>query len=93
VVKTGDIVKVQVVEVDVARKRIALTMKLGEAPGRKDGPHSARSDNRFEGAGRDQRQRGGGHGGHSGQGSGFTSPPAAGSAMASAFAKLQALKK
>jgi uncharacterized protein len=89
VVKTGDIVKVQVVEVDVARKRIGLTMKLGEAPGRKDGPHSARSDNRFEGAGRDQRQRGG----HSGQGSGFTSPPAAGSAMASAFAKLQSLKK
>ena len=32
VVKTGDIVRVQVVEVDVARKRIALTMKLGTAP-------------------------------------------------------------
>ena len=33
VVKTGDIVKVQVVEVDLARKRIALTMKLGTRPG------------------------------------------------------------
>jgi uncharacterized protein len=32
VVKTGDIVKVQVVEVDIPRKRIALTMKLGEKP-------------------------------------------------------------
>jgi uncharacterized protein len=87
VVKTGDIVKVKVLEVDVARKRISLTMKLDAAPARRDGPR----DNKFEGAGRDNRQRGGG--------GGFTSPPAAGaaagsgSAMASAFAKLQGLKK
>jgi uncharacterized protein len=87
VVKTGDIVKVQVVEVDVVRKRIALTMKLGDAPARKDGPHAARSDNRFEGPGPGQRQRG------AGQGVGYTSTPATGSAMASAFAKLQTLKK
>ncbi len=32
VVKTGQIVKVKVVEVDVARKRIALTMRLDAAP-------------------------------------------------------------
>jgi len=51
IVKTGDIVKVKVVEVDVARKRIALSMKLGDAPARRDGPR----DNRFEGAGRGQR--------------------------------------
>jgi uncharacterized protein len=83
VVKTGDIVKVKVLEVDVARKRISLTMKLDTAPARRDGPR----DNKFEGAGRDNRQRGGG--------GGYTSPPAAGagSAMASAFAKLQGLKK
>ncbi len=31
VVKAGDVVKVRVKEVDVARKRIALTMKSGEA--------------------------------------------------------------
>jgi len=81
VVKTGDIVKVKVLEVDVARKRISLTMRLDAAPARRDGPR----DNRFEGAGRDNRQRGGG---------GYTSAPAAtGSAMASAFAKLQGLKK
>ena len=90
VVKTGEIVKVQVVEVDVVRKRIALTMKLGEAPARKDRPR----DNRFEGAGRDQRPRSGSDGGHTGsQRSGYSAAPAAGSAMASAFAKLQNLKK
>ncbi len=74
VVKTGDIVKVRVVEVDVERKRIGLTMKLGEAPPRQDGPR----ENRFEGAGRGQRapQRGG-------------PAPASSTAMASAFAKLQ----
>ena len=84
VVKTGDIVKVKVLEVDVARKRISLTMKLDAAPARRDGPR----DNKFEGAGREQRQRGGGA---------YTTPPTAstssGSAMASAFAKLQGLKK
>jgi protein Tex len=32
VVKAGDVVKVKVLEVDLARKRIALTMKLAEAP-------------------------------------------------------------
>jgi uncharacterized protein len=51
IVKTGDIVKVKVMEVDVARKRISLSMKLGDAPARRDGPR----DNRFEGAGRGQR--------------------------------------
>ena len=51
VVKTGDIVKVKVMEVDAARKRIGLSMKLGDAPTRRDGPPG----NRFEGAGRGQR--------------------------------------
>jgi uncharacterized protein len=51
VVKTGDVVKVKVLEVDAARKRISLSMKLGEAPARRDGPQG----NRFEGAGRGQR--------------------------------------
>ena len=80
VVKTGDIVKVKVLEVDVARKRISLSMRTDAAPARRDGPR----DNKFEGAGRDQRQRGGG---------GYTSAPVANNAMASAFAKLQGLKK
>jgi len=53
VVKTGDIVKVKVLEVDVARKRISLTMKLDAQPGRRDGAR----ENRFEGAGRGQQAR------------------------------------
>ena len=35
VVKTGDIVTVKVLEVDVPRKRIGLSMRLGDEPGRK----------------------------------------------------------
>ena len=74
IVKTGDIVKVKVMEVDVARKRIGLSMKLDAAPARRDGPR----DNRFEGAGRGQRQG---------------APAPANTAMAGAFAKLAALRK
>jgi uncharacterized protein len=37
VVKAGDVVKVKVLEVDLARKRIALTMKLDAAPPRESG--------------------------------------------------------
>ena len=85
VVKTGDIVKVRVTEIDVARKRIGLTMKLDAAPARRDGPR----DNRFEGARPGQNQnRGGGYGGQS-----RAPQPAASTAMESAFGKLAALKK
>lgn len=89
VVKTGDIVKVKVLEVDVPRKRISLTMKLDAAPARKDGA----KDNRFEFAGKDNRQRSGGGFASNQRGSMHTSQPQEGSAMASAFAKLQGLKK
>ncbi len=78
VVKTGDIVKVQVVEVDVARKRIALTMKIGAAPAGSRGGDRA-GDNRYQGAARGERQQG------SRQDSGFAGT----NAMASAFAKLK----
>jgi protein Tex len=77
VVKTGDIVKVRVTEVDLARKRIALTMKLDTAAAgasRRDGPR----DNRFEGAGRGQRA---------------PQPQPLNTAMAGAFAKLQGSRK
>ena len=84
VVKTGQIVKVKVLEVDVARSRISLTMKLDAAPARRDGPR----DNRFESAGR---------GGPQSRGTYAAPQPRsdapAQSAMASAFAKLQGLKK
>lgn len=35
VVKAGDIVKVKVMEVDIPRKRIALSMRMGDTPGEK----------------------------------------------------------
>jgi uncharacterized protein len=81
VVKTGDIVKVKVMEVDVERKRIGLSMKLGDVPPRQGGDRGAPRDNRFEGAGRGyaQPQR-------------RAPEPAQQSAMASAFAKLQQAK-
>ena len=77
VVKTGDIVKVRVTEVDLARKRIALSMKLDAPAGgasRRDGPR----DNRFEGAARGQRT---------------PQPQPLNTAMAGAFAKLQGTRK
>ncbi|MDD5335542.1 MAG: Tex family protein [Rhodoferax sp.] len=43
IVKTGDIVRVQVLEVDVARKRIGLSMKLGAAPARRGGTNPAKA--------------------------------------------------
>lgn len=79
VVKTGDIVKVKVLEVDLARKRISLTMKLDAQPqakGARDG------QNGFKPAQRNERQAGP----RGGQGGG--AQPAQG-AMAAAFAKLQ----
>ena len=41
VVKAGDIVKVKVMEVDVARKRIGLSMRLGDEPGEVRAPRVA----------------------------------------------------
>jgi protein Tex len=80
IVKTGDIVKVKVLEVDASRKRISLSMKLDEAPARRDRDGAAPRNNRFEPARQGQRpDRAGGQG--------AAHQPA--SAMASAFAKLQ----
>ncbi|MCM0609472.1 MAG: RNA-binding transcriptional accessory protein [Ideonella sp. WA131b] len=75
VVRAGQVVRVRVLEVDLARKRIALTMKL-DAPGDAARPGGA-ADNRFHPAGRGEQPRG------------RTPEPAAGGAMAAAFAKLQ----
>lgn len=75
VVKTGQVVKVRVLEVDLARKRISLTMKL-DAPAQ--GKGGAAGDNRFRPAARGEQPRGR-----------ALEPAAAGGAMAAAFAKLQ----
>ena len=72
VVKTGDIVKVRVLEVDLARKRVSLTMKL-DAP---VAPRGAPAGNAFRPAERHERQPA------------ARPAPAAAGAMAAAFAKL-----
>ncbi|MDO3721686.1 Tex family protein [Marinobacter sp. chi1] len=54
VVKAGDIVKVKVMEVDIPRKRIALSMRMDDQPGeKKDAPanRSARSEQKAGGRG------------------------------------------
>ncbi len=82
VVKTGQIVKVKVVEVDVARKRIALTMRLDAAPV----PREERMGENRRGGGVGDARRGGGW-----------QPPREQAkpqgAMANAFAGLTGLKK
>jgi uncharacterized protein len=75
VVKTGDIVKVKVLEVDLARKRISLTMKLDAAPA----PRGERADNSYRPAARGERMGGPRQ----------PAQAQAPSAMAAAFAKLQ----
>lgn len=83
VVRPGDVVKVKVLEVDVPRKRISLTMRMGDQPGQTAKPKQDRRDNRPK------------QGGKPGRGpnkpSGKGAAPAADGAMAAAFAK--ALKK
>ena len=79
VVKTGDIVKVKVLEVDLARKRISLTMKLdAQAP-----RGGSKPDNSFRPAARNERQ------GSSRAGGDRQAAAPAGNAMAAAFAKLK----
>ncbi|TXJ03134.1 MAG: RNA-binding transcriptional accessory protein [Aquabacterium sp.] len=82
VVKTGDIVKVKVLEVDLSRQRISLTMKLDAATGPKAA--GAGRDSGFRPAARNERVQGGGRG--AGAAGGATQGQ---SAMAAAFAKLQ----
>jgi uncharacterized protein len=82
VVKAGEIVKVKVMEVDVKRRRIALSMRLDEAVGRQAGPSTAGggqrelrgnngpgSSNPTQRVGSGRDQRGSAHAGHGGPGS------------------------
>ena len=82
VVKTGDIVTVKVQEIDLARGRIALTMKLDAQPANAaaSGVAAGRADNGFKPAARTERSSAGRSG---------AAQPAAAGAMAAAFAKLQ----
>ena len=57
VVKAGDIVKVKVLEVDVARKRIALTRRMGDEPGQTTSRASGERDGRRDaGRGHDRNR-------------------------------------
>jgi uncharacterized protein len=60
VVKSGDVVKVRVVEVDEARKRISLTMRLTDEPVRGGRPKEDRQPGRPTGQGGGQPRQGGG---------------------------------
>jgi uncharacterized protein len=85
-VKAGDIVKVKVLEVDAARKRIALTMRLSDEAVRKPPSGEARPAGRGANSNQERNQE-------RNQGRGPRSPdnrqeaPAANNALAAAFAK------
>ena len=93
IVKTGDIVKVKVVEVDVARKRIGLSMKLGNVPGGGPGGAPAGAPGRSAGQGAGPPRENRFEPVRPGRADGRNAPGPAGaatpSAMASAFARLQ----
>ena len=75
VVKTGDIVTVKVLEVDLARKRISLTMKLDAKPA---SAGERQASNAYRAPARGERAASGRP----------STPQAGGSAMADAFARL-----
>ncbi|MES9501091.1 Tex family protein [Streptomyces koyangensis] len=99
VVKPGDIVKVKVMEVDAARKRISLTLRLDDEPGAAGGGRERRGGGEArsgggrpaqgQGGGRQGERRGGARApqqrqGRSG-GRGQSAPPPANDAMADAL--------
>lgn len=89
VVKAGDIVKVKVLEVDVPRKRIALTRRLEDAPApakKAERDERAAGQGRGAGAGRDRDQRGQRNAGNAGGRPAASAAPA-NSALADAFAR------
>ena len=75
VVKAGQIVKVKVLEVDLQRQRIALTMRMGDEPSQAKRHDNAPAGRSNANPGRNQPRSSG--------------PAPAGNAMASAFAKLK----
>jgi len=91
VVKSGDVVKVKVLEVDEARQRIGLTLRLDDEVGagrKNDGPRGGgaqRQDRR--GGGQPQDRRGGKPQQQGGRDRGRDSRPAPGGSMADALRK------
>jgi len=62
VVKTGDVVKVKVMEVDAQRKRIGLSMRLDDVPGESNKPARSGSKNSKDDKGSNKRQFSGNRG-------------------------------
>ncbi|MET7509945.1 Tex family protein [Streptomyces albidoflavus] len=101
VVKPGDIVKVKVMEVDAARKRISLTLRLDDEPGAGGGRQGERRGGGEGRSGGGRPERGQGGGGRQGErrggarapqqrqgrggGRGQSAPPPANDAMADAL--------
>ena len=83
VVKTGDIVKVKVMEVDIPRQRVGLSMRMSDTPGEKvDGPRGGQSRSGSRG-GQPRSER------HATQ----DKPAPANAAMAALFANAKQLRK
>jgi uncharacterized protein len=59
VVKSGDVVRVKVLEVDEARKRIGLTLRLTDEPGKPAPKQQGGGGGGRDRGGRPQQQRGG----------------------------------
>ncbi|MFE7933773.1 Tex family protein [Streptomyces sp. NPDC057456] len=90
VVKPGDIVKVKVLDIDIPRKRISLTLRLDDEAAPQDGQGQSSGGGRPQrGGGRppQQRQQGGQRGGGAAGGGGGSrqAPPPGNSAMADAL--------
>jgi uncharacterized protein len=90
VVKPGDVVRVKVLDVDIPRKRISLTLRLEDEPERGGERRSGGGQGNRSGGGRQREPRGGGgnSGGGSGGGAGGGRPdrrPAPGGALADAL--------
>ena len=93
VVKTGDVVKVKVMEVDVARKRISLSMRMDDTPQASGSSPKNQGDNKAKQGKRNQSSQNKGRGNqNANHGSGGAKQPslgnaAMGNAFADAFAK------
>ncbi|MGW5421191.1 Tex family protein [Streptomyces sp. NPDC003943] len=95
VVKPGDVVKVKVLDVDIPRKRISLTLRLDDeaAAATEPGAPKRERGDRGDRGGRPPQQRRGGGGGRGGEGGGggnrdrAQAPAPANSAMADALRK------
>ncbi|VXB17652.1 transcriptional accessory protein [Pseudomonas sp. 8AS] len=86
VVKAGDIVKVKVMEVDIPRARVGLSMRMSDTPGEKvDGPRGARPGN--------SGQNRGGNPPRSERHSSQDKPAPANAGMAALFANAKNLRK